>query len=134
MEATLAVINTTSAVVKIRPGKKKKKQARTRSEPITFAIPVQRSTNWANKPVGSWSKLSRDQSCRFMVVAAKAKFVSKTVSKENVICCSKGSTLICETKQFLKQEFCEKTSTEICASFADWRFQKWAFECWSDFL
>ena len=69
-----------------------------------------------------------------MVVAAKAKFVSKTVSKENVICCSKGSTLICETKQFLKQEFCEKTSTEICASFADWRFQKWAFECWSDFL
>ena len=64
-----------------------------------------------------------------MVVAAKAKFVSKTVSKENVICCSKGSTLICETKQFLKQEFCEKTSTEIFASFADWRFQKWAFEC-----
>ena len=24
-------------------------------EPMTSAIPVQRSTNWANKPTGSWS-------------------------------------------------------------------------------
>ena len=24
-------------------------------EPMTFAIPVQRTTNWANKPTGNWS-------------------------------------------------------------------------------
>ena len=33
----------------------KKFQARTGFEPMTSAIPVQRSTNWANKPTGSWS-------------------------------------------------------------------------------
>ena len=33
----------------------KKIQARTGFEPMTSAIPVQRSTNWANKPTGSWS-------------------------------------------------------------------------------
>ena len=30
-------------------------QARTGFEPMTSAIPVQRSTNWANKPTGSWT-------------------------------------------------------------------------------
>ena len=30
-------------------------QARTGFEPITSAIPVQRSVNWPNKPTGSWS-------------------------------------------------------------------------------
>ena len=44
-------MNTTKQVVEIRPGGKKKKiQARTGFEPMTFAIPVQCSTNWANKP------------------------------------------------------------------------------------
>ena len=35
----------------------KKIQACTGFEPMTSAIPVQRSTNWANKPIGSvsWS-------------------------------------------------------------------------------
>ena len=33
----------------------KKIQARTGFEPMTSAIPVQHSTNWANKPTGSWS-------------------------------------------------------------------------------
>ena len=33
----------------------KKIQARTGFEPMTSAIPVQRSTNWAIKPTGSWS-------------------------------------------------------------------------------
>ena len=33
----------------------KKIQACTGFEPMTFAIPVQCSTNWANKPTGSWS-------------------------------------------------------------------------------
>ena len=33
----------------------KKFQACTGFEPMTSAIPVQRSTNWANKPTGSWS-------------------------------------------------------------------------------
>ena len=32
----------------------KKFQACTGFEPMTSAIPVQRSTNWANKPTGSW--------------------------------------------------------------------------------
>ena len=32
----------------------KKIQACTGFEPMTSAIPVQRSTNWANKPTGSW--------------------------------------------------------------------------------
>ena len=30
-------------------------QARSGFEPMTFAIPLQRSTNWANMPNGSWS-------------------------------------------------------------------------------
>ena len=30
-------------------------KVRTGFEPMTSAIPVQRSTNWANKPTGSWS-------------------------------------------------------------------------------
>ena len=34
--------------------KKKKIQAYTGFEPMTSAIPLQRSTNWANKPTGSW--------------------------------------------------------------------------------
>ena len=34
---------------------RKKIQACTGFEPMTSAIPVQRSTNWANKPTGSWS-------------------------------------------------------------------------------
>ena len=33
----------------------KKIQVCTGFEPVTSAIPVQRSTNWANKPTGSWS-------------------------------------------------------------------------------
>ena len=33
----------------------KKMQACTGFESITSAIPVQRSSNWANKPTGSWS-------------------------------------------------------------------------------
>ena len=51
MKAMFAVMNTTWAVVKIRP---EKIQACTRFEPMTPAIPVQCSTNWANKPTGSW--------------------------------------------------------------------------------
>ena len=34
--------------------KKKKIQACTGLEPMNSAIPEQRSTNWANKPTGSW--------------------------------------------------------------------------------
>ena len=34
---------------------RKKIQACTGFESMTFAIPVQCSTNWANKPTGSWS-------------------------------------------------------------------------------
>ena len=34
---------------------KKKFQACMGFEPMTSVIPVQRSTNWANKPTGSWS-------------------------------------------------------------------------------
>ena len=49
-------MNTTKQVVEIRPGGKKKNiQARMGFEPMTSAIPVQCSTNWANKPTGSWS-------------------------------------------------------------------------------
>ena len=33
---------------------KKKIQACMGFEPMTSAIPVQHSTNWANKPTGSW--------------------------------------------------------------------------------
>ena len=33
----------------------KKIQACTGFETMTFVIPVQRSTHWANKPTGSWS-------------------------------------------------------------------------------
>ena len=32
-----------------------KTQARTGFEPMTFGRQVQRSTNWTNKPTGSWS-------------------------------------------------------------------------------
>ena len=45
-------MNTTELVVEVRP---EKNQARTGLEPMTFAIPMQRSTNWANKPTGNWS-------------------------------------------------------------------------------
>ena len=65
MEATLAVINTTSAVVKIRPEKKKK------TGPYEICTHYLCDTGAALYQ----SKLSRDQSCRFKVVAAKAKFV-----------------------------------------------------------
>ena len=34
---------------------RKKIQACTGFESMTFAIPVQCSTNWANKPTGTWS-------------------------------------------------------------------------------
>ena len=53
MKAIFAVIDNTQIVVKRRP--EKKIQACTGFEPMTFAIPVQRSINWANKPTGSWS-------------------------------------------------------------------------------
>ena len=46
-------MNTTELVVEMRP--EKKIQAHTGFEGMTFAIPVQCSTNWANKPTGSWS-------------------------------------------------------------------------------
>ena len=36
----------------------KKFQARTGFEPMTSAIPVQCSTNWANKPTGSWTGIT----------------------------------------------------------------------------
>ena len=48
----LAAKNTTELVVENRTWKKN--QARTGFEPTTSAIPVQRSTNWANKPIESW--------------------------------------------------------------------------------
>ena len=51
MKVILAVMCTTWAVVKIRP---EKIQACTGFQPMTSAILVQRSTNWANKPTGSW--------------------------------------------------------------------------------
>ena len=41
--------------------RKKKNQAWTGSEPITSAIPVQCSTNWAIKPTGSWLR------CEFVI-------------------------------------------------------------------
>ena len=47
----------------------KKIQAWTGSEPMTSAIPVQYSTNWANKPSGSWSL------CEFMVYQIKENIV-----------------------------------------------------------
>ena len=47
MKAIFAVMNTNWAVVKIMP--KKKNQACTGFEPMTSAVPVLRSTNWANK-------------------------------------------------------------------------------------
>ena len=47
MKAIFTVMNTNWAVVKIMP--KKKNQACTGFEPMTSAIPVLRSTNWANK-------------------------------------------------------------------------------------
>ena len=47
-----AVMNTTELVVEMRPDEI---QARTGLKPMTSAIPLQRSTNWANKPTGSWS-------------------------------------------------------------------------------
>ena len=46
MKVIFAVMNTTWAVVKIRP---EKIQACMEFEPMTSAILVQRSTNWANK-------------------------------------------------------------------------------------
>ena len=51
MKAIFAVMNTTEAVVKEGL---KKIQVGTGFEPMTSAIPVQCSTNWANKPTGSW--------------------------------------------------------------------------------
>ena len=51
MKEIFAVLNTTWAVVKIRP--EKNIQARTGFELLTSAIPVQRSTNWPNKLVSS---------------------------------------------------------------------------------
>ena len=43
------------AVMKIRPEKKKKSlKSRTGFELCTFAIPVQCSSYWTNKPTGSW--------------------------------------------------------------------------------
>ena len=53
MKVILALMCTTRAVVKIRP--QKKIQVCTGFEPMTSAIPGQRSTNWANKPTGSGS-------------------------------------------------------------------------------
>ena len=53
MKAIFAVMNTTQVVVKRTPEKKKKIQACTGFEPMTSAIPVQCSTNGANKPTGS---------------------------------------------------------------------------------
>ena len=44
-------MNTTELVVEIRP---EKIQAHTGFEPTTSVIPVQRSTNWANKPTGNF--------------------------------------------------------------------------------
>ena len=46
----IAVLDTTFAVVERKP---EKIQACTGFKPLTSAIPVQRSTNWANKPTGS---------------------------------------------------------------------------------
>ena len=44
-------MNTTKLVLEIRP---EKIQARAGFEPMTFAMPAQRSTNnWANRPTGS---------------------------------------------------------------------------------
>ena len=48
-------MNTTILVDEMRP---EKIQARTGFEPMTYAIPVQRSANRANKPTGSWSLCS----------------------------------------------------------------------------
>ena len=46
-------MNTTELVVEMRL--EKKIQAHTGFEAMISAILVQRSTNWANKPTGSWS-------------------------------------------------------------------------------
>ena len=43
-------MNTTELVVELRPEKNSGPY-----EPMTSAILVQRSTNWANMPIGSWS-------------------------------------------------------------------------------
>ena len=51
MKVILAIKCATWAVVKIRP---EKTRACTGLKPMTSAIPVQRSTNWAKKPTGSW--------------------------------------------------------------------------------
>ena len=52
MKAIFAVMNATQVVVKRTP-EKKKIQACTGFEPMTSAIPLQCSTNGANKPTGS---------------------------------------------------------------------------------
>ena len=51
MKAIFIVMNTTWAVVKIRP---KKNLGLYGFEPMTFAIPVECSTNWANKTIEGW--------------------------------------------------------------------------------
>ena len=48
-------MNNIELVFEIKP-EKEKIQARTAFEPMIYAIPAQRSTNWANKPTGNWSK------------------------------------------------------------------------------
>ena len=48
MKAIFAVMNATRTVVKTKP--EKKIQVCAGFEPMTFAIPVQCSTNWADKP------------------------------------------------------------------------------------
>ena len=63
----------------------KKFQARTGFEPMTSAIPVQRSTNWANKPTGSWSmnwvkiNIQVNEDCRDMKIHIFALRYSGTV-------------------------------------------------------
>ena len=53
MKAILVVMNT-SYLRSSESKAWKKIQARTGFAPMTFAIPVQCSMNWANKPTGSW--------------------------------------------------------------------------------
>ena len=68
--------------------KKKKIQACTGFEPMTSTIPVQCSTNWANKPTGSWSL------CWFQI---KRNHIKLKLTKMSL---TRGYLIVDKTKQF----------------------------------
>ena len=65
-----------------------KKEACTGFEPMTSVIPVQCSTNWANKPTGSWSP------CWFQI---KRNHIKLKLTKMSL---TRGYLIMDKTKQF----------------------------------